>query len=49
MILDLSRPLPLAEKIGFGYPYLFAMLLLCLQNCRLSKELGVLNENVVYS
>ncbi len=51
VILDLSRPQALAEKIGFGYPYLLAMLVLCLQNCRLSKKLGagVLKKDVVYS
>jgi hypothetical protein len=37
------------ELIGFGYTYLPAMLVLCVQIRRLSKKLGVLNEDSVYS
>jgi hypothetical protein len=46
-----SRPLApraLDELIGFGYPYLPAILSLRLQYRRFSKKLGVLNVDIVY-
>jgi hypothetical protein len=36
------------EQNGFRYPCLHAMLALRLQNRRLNKKLGVLNEDGVY-
>ncbi len=39
---------PTLDLIGFGYPYLHTIFLLRLQFCRLSKTLGVLNEDGGY-
>ena len=39
---------PTLDLIGFGYPYLHTIFLLCLQFCRLSKNLGVLIEDGDY-